>query len=62
MKSKYLLFITLLVALSAFRISAQEIAETKLLINILTDLQERYGYQFNYASETIENIIIPEPN
>lgn len=61
-KSKYLLFITLLVALSAFRISAQEIAETKLLINILTDLQERYGYQFNYASETIENIIIPEPN
>lgn len=61
-KIKNLLLLTLLVALSAFRISAQEIAETKLLINILTDLQERYDYQFNYASETIENISIPEPD
>lgn len=61
-KSKCLFVISLILGLSAFSVSAQEITETKLLIKILADLQEQHGYQFNYASETIENIRIPEPN
>ena len=43
-------------------ISAQDTTGSLPLLNILVDLQERYGYHFNYASEAIENIELAPPN
>ncbi|VAW12309.1 TonB-dependent receptor plug [hydrothermal vent metagenome] len=51
----------LLSVLSYFRASAQETNEPKSLVGILVELQEQYGYRFNYASRTIENIELPPP-
>ncbi|MFD2588868.1 carboxypeptidase-like regulatory domain-containing protein [Croceitalea marina] len=61
--SKKLLFSGLLL-LSFFyhsRCISQSNEKTLVLSEILNELQERYGVQFNYASDLVENIILEAP-
>ncbi len=43
-------------------ISAQDAPSTKPLIEVLKELQVRFGYQFNYASETVDEIQVVPPS
>ncbi|WP_157943802.1 MULTISPECIES: carboxypeptidase-like regulatory domain-containing protein [Arenibacter] len=43
-------------------ISAQDIPLAKPLIEVLNELQARFGYQFNYASETVDKTYTVPPS
>ncbi len=43
-------------------VSAQVVPTARPLIEVLKELQVRYGYQFNYATETVDNIQVVPPS
>ncbi|WP_297692729.1 TonB-dependent receptor plug domain-containing protein, partial [uncultured Eudoraea sp.] len=62
MRNKLILLfsiITLLFCVSSF---GQQTGVNKPLVSILTELQERYQVQFNYASELVEEIRLIQPS
>ncbi len=56
-------YIILLFLLCNFApISAQDAPSSEELIKVLKELQARFGYQFNYASETVDDIEVVPPS
>ncbi|WP_297763142.1 TonB-dependent receptor plug domain-containing protein [uncultured Muriicola sp.] len=62
MKSNLRKFLLLLVAISSFSAFTQETKEPRPLINILEEVSDNYGYRFNYAISTIQNIVLTPPD
>ncbi len=57
------LYIILLFLLCNFvSVSAQDSQSAKPLIEVLTELHIQFGYQFNYASETVDGIQVVPPS
>ncbi len=48
--------------LMVFNIHGQDTGSRLPLITVLGDLQDQFGYQFNYASETVEGFSLVPPN
>ncbi|NND79335.1 MAG: TonB-dependent receptor, partial [Maribacter sp.] len=48
--------------LIAFNIHGQDTGSRLPLINVLEEVQNQFGYQFNYASETVEGYSLVPPN
>ena len=47
--------------LIAFNVCGQVPVARQPLLDVLEDLQDQYGYQFNYASETVEGFSVAPP-
>jgi hypothetical protein len=48
--------------IGSFNLKAQDINEKLPLGIVLNNIQEQYGYKFNYAEDVIENISIVPPS
>ncbi|WP_273565821.1 TonB-dependent receptor [Maribacter halichondriae] len=61
--NRILSYIILLFLLCNFvTVSAQDAPSAKPLIEVLNELHIRFGYQFNYASETVDGIQVVPPS
>ena len=61
MKSNHRKFFVLLFIVASFYASSQETQDTRSLLTILEEVSDRYGYSFNYALSTIDNIRLAPP-
>ena len=57
----HLLLVLFFIFLSGTRLQAQQPSPDQSLVSILNDLQVKFGVQFNYASQSVENINIAPP-
>ena len=61
MKSKRIHFIFHFSLFFVINVCGQDTASRQPLINVLVELQDHFGYQFNYASETVEGYSLVPP-
>lgn len=61
MRNKLILLFNIITLLSCALSFGQQTEVNKPLVSILTELQERYQVQFNYASELIEDLQLLQP-
>ena len=57
----HLLLLIFLLLLSGVELQAQQTPSEQSLVSIIKELQTKYDVQFNYASQSIENISITPP-
>jgi len=61
-KSNHRKFFVLLFIVASFYAASQETQDTRSLLTILEEVGDRYGYSFNYALSSIENIRLAPPD
>jgi hypothetical protein len=62
MKNNGLFILFLLILFTTTDVHSQATEAYKPLSTVLTDLQQRFGVQFNYASDLVEDVTVPLPN
>ena len=62
LKSRHALFFVIFTLFFFPNLRAQEINESQSLTIIFQNIQDRFNYQFNYAEDIVEGIIIKPPN